>query len=312
MPSWNKDELPVPCTDPDRLKRDLDEFGYCLVAEALSSTQVAAIRTRLEEQIAAERSLSVNHGNEAHTDATNSWVSMLINKGEVFREVAVNPKALALVEHILGPEFLLSATDAHIVRPGGSPMGLHVDQWWLPREAPAGERRQVGIATRKNIAVGSPDPVEGPIWRPAVCNVIYMISDFTEANGGTRIVPKSHRSGHQPDGTVPHPYASVAAEGPAGTALVFEGRMWHAAGLNISNDARIGMPTYYCGPQFRQLSNFTFGTRREVLRGASPELLKLLGFRIFSTYGSVDESGAEMVDFEKEPLGELRLAGDTR
>lgn len=310
MPSWTKDELPVPRADPEALKRDLDEFGYCLIAEALSPAEITRIRSRLEEQGEAERRLAIANANEAHSDATNQWISMLINKGAVFRDLVQNPKALALVEHILGPEFLLSSNEAHIVRPGGSPMGLHVDQWWLPTERPADEpHARVAGTTRANIRTGGPEPTAGPIWQPAVCNVIYMISDFTASNGATRIVPRSHRSGHQPSGTIPHPHESIAAEGPAGTALVFEGRTWHAAGLNVSNGPRIGMPTYYCGPQFRQLCNYTLGTRREVLREASPQLLKLLGFKVWSTYGSLDDSGAAFVDFEREPVGELRPEG---
>ena len=35
---------------------------------------------------------------------------------------------------------------------------------------------------------------------PAACsNVIWMLDDFTEANGATRVVPGSHLSGRQPD-----------------------------------------------------------------------------------------------------------------
>jgi len=305
--SWNPDELPAPRRNLAALKRDLDLFGYCLVADALSPVEVRTIRARVEEQAAAEQELEFSNANEAHSDATNQWVSLLINKGRVFRDLVTHPTALALVRHVLGPEVLLSSNEAHIVRPGGSPMGLHVDQWWLPLERPPTEEHaRVGAAKRASVPTGGPAPSSGPIWQPVVCNVIYMISDFTAANGATRIVPKSHLSGHQPSGAVPHPVASIAAEGPAGTALVFEGRTWHAAGLNVSNAARIGMPTYYCGPQFRQLTNFTLGTRRDVLREASPELLRLLGFKVWSTYGSTDDTSADFVRFDAEPVGELK------
>ncbi len=307
MASWRPDELPVLRTDLAALRRDLDGYGYCLVAEALATDQIKAIRARVEEQAEAERALALVNANEAHADATNQWVSLLINKGRAFRDLVTHPTALALVRHVLGPEILLSSNEAHIVRPGGSPMGLHVDQWWLPLERPAAaDHARVGAAARASVPTGLPEPATGPIWQPVVCNVIYMVTDFTAANGATRLVPKSHLSGHQPSSEVPHPVATVAAEGPAGTALVFEGRTWHAAGLNISNEARIGLPTYYCGPQFRQLTNFTLGTRREVLREASPELLRLLGFKVWSTYGSTDNTGADLVALEAEPVGELR------
>lgn len=307
MPSWTPEELPVPRRDLAALTRDLDLYGYCLVADAISPEQVGAIRARVEEQAAAESEIQLTNANEAHSDATNQWVSLLINKGRMFRDLVTHPTALALVRHVLGPEILLSSNEAHIVRPGGSPMGLHVDQWWLPLERPAAaDHARVGAATRASVPTGAPEPSAGPIWQPVVCNVIYMVSEFTAANGATHIVPKSHLSGHQPSGVVPHDVESVAAEGPAGTALVFEGRTWHSAGLNVSNGPRIGLPTYYCGPQFRQLCNYTLGTRREVLREATPELLRLLGFKVWSTYGSTDDTGADFVRFDTEPVGELK------
>ena len=47
--------LPRPTTDLDQLKADLDEHGYCIVADALSPDEVTALRTRITEQAAAER-----------------------------------------------------------------------------------------------------------------------------------------------------------------------------------------------------------------------------------------------------------------
>ena len=38
-----------------------------------------------------------------------------------------------------------------------------------------------------------------------VCNTMWALTDFTEANGATRIVPGSHLMGRQPPGTVPPP-----------------------------------------------------------------------------------------------------------
>ena len=77
-------------------------------------------------------------------------------------------------------------------------------------------------------------------------NIMWMISDFTEQNGATVLVPKSHLSGAQPDGSLPHPVETVQAVGKKGTALNYDGRLWHAAGENISQKARSGI-TCTCG-----------------------------------------------------------------
>ena len=50
-------DLPQASSDLDRLKADLDEFGYAVVAGALSLEQTRQIRGRLSEQASLERKL---------------------------------------------------------------------------------------------------------------------------------------------------------------------------------------------------------------------------------------------------------------
>lgn len=101
---------------------------------------------------------------------------------------------------------------------------------------------------------------------------------------------------------------TVAAKGPAGTAMVFDGRLWHGTGANVSDVNRYGLLTTFCGTQFRPQENFTIGTRTEVLAEASPEPLSLLGFRIWSGYGRVESPVAEFVSQGERSLGELHIA----
>jgi ectoine hydroxylase-related dioxygenase (phytanoyl-CoA dioxygenase family) len=303
MPDRN---LPRPTSDAARLKADMDTHGYCLVADALTPRQVAVARQRLTEQAEAERAQGIRIQNAPHVDAVNQWVTMLINKGPIFSELATNPATLAIVDHVIGGDFLLSVLEAHLVRAGGAPMSLHCDQWWLPFPAPssAGYAR-VGTITRGTVPTAPSDPANKLIWPPAVVNCMFMLTDYTEQNGATRIVPGSHLSGAQPSAVIPHPVETVAAEAPAGTAVLFEGRTWHAAGLNRTDQARLGVTCTYCGPMFRQLTNFTVGTRDDVLRDASPLLRRLLGFKVWSTYGGVDDHAVEFIERAPGKVREL-------
>ena len=52
---YGADELPQPQTEVEQLRADLEEFGYCLVADALSVSQLETFRTRVDAQAAAER-----------------------------------------------------------------------------------------------------------------------------------------------------------------------------------------------------------------------------------------------------------------
>lgn len=309
MASWDRANLPRATRDAERLKADIDSFGYCILAEALTAAQLAAVRARVEEQIEAERARGIERRAVQHYDQVNQWVTMLINKGAVFAELAENPKALALVGHVLGKEFLLSVLEAHFVRKGGSLMSLHCDQWWLPFPAkPDARYSRVGDITRATVPMGPETRAPGSVWPPAVVNAMYMVTDFTAENGGTRIVPGSHLSGWQPDQAVPHPVETVAAEGPAGSAVIFEGRTWHAAGVNRTDQHRIGITATYCGPMFRQLTNFPVGTHAEVIERASPRLRGLLGLKVWSTYGGTDDHTVEFIERREGSVGELKRA----
>lgn len=319
MISWTHGELPRPTEDRQRAFQDLEEFGYCLIANALSAEETQAMRNRLVDQAAAERKagLAFEDGGKgqqfvdeegrikvgafsAANGGINQRVWMLINKGEVFRGLVTHPIVDQFVGGKLGPEFLLSNFSANIAKPGGVEMGLHTDQWWMPTGYRPGtdDPTPVGAITRqpKDPDDGSRDRPETGVMPCAVVNTMWMLADFTEANGGTRVVPRSHLSGRQPDGSVPSPIESVAAEGPSGTCLVFDGRTWHGTGANSANDERIGILVTFCGPQFRPQANFTVATDRRVVEEASDKLKARLGFKVWNAYGRVESPAVEFID----------------
>jgi ectoine hydroxylase-related dioxygenase (phytanoyl-CoA dioxygenase family) len=139
---------------------------------------------------------------------------------------------------------------------------------------------------------------------------MWMISDFSEDNGATRIVPGSHLTGRQPEPSVPHPMATIAASGPAGTAFVFDARLWHGAAPNRTAEPRYGVTTVSCGPQFRPLENYSRGLRREVFERCPPERLQRLGFAAWSSYGHTGDPEAAVTGDGTQACGELHLSED--
>jgi ectoine hydroxylase-related dioxygenase (phytanoyl-CoA dioxygenase family) len=297
--------LPRPTRDPQTLTHDLANFGYCLIERALDPATLAAVQDRLFRQAAAERKLH-NRKNPANTDPVSQWVGMLLNKGEIFLELVREPLAMSLMEHMLGADYLISCVDAQIQHPGSGTMPLHIDQWWMPQPQrpglpaarPADARRNTGSSI-------DPSAAAHPIAPIAAANVMWMITDFTEENGATRIVPGSHLSGSQPDPSVPHKVPSVAALGPAGTAFAFDARLWHGAAPNRTGLARYGITTVACGPQFRPLENYTRGLRPEVMARCPPEILRRLGFAAWSSYGHTGDPDAAFTVAGEEAMGEL-------
>ena len=308
MTSTTKNDLPQPTTDLNLAKTHLDEFGYCLLANALTPKQVEALRTRLVEQAAAEKQQGLAHedGGKDKNSGINQRVWMLINKGEIFHEPLLHKDVHKLIGHVLGEQYLLSCYTANIAKPGGVAMNLHTDQWWMP--PPTRRDRSplpAGSITRERRDVDDAGP-PSMIAPAVVVNVMWMLVDFTAENGGTRIVPRSHLTGRHPDKELDKDVEPIAAAGPAGTAMVFDGRMWHGTGANVSDGPRLGVLSTFCGPQFRTQENLTVGTSKEVLENAPPELLALLGFKVWNAYGRVESPAVDFIAPDETSLGELR------
>lgn len=309
MQSSAFDTLPQLSSDPRQLTDDVNKYGYCLIAGALDAAGITAVRERLAAQAEAEQRLG--HHQRAPTQDTggiNQWVYMLLNKGEVFQRLLFHPVVSAVIKHLIGGEYLLGDISAHITRPGNSLLPLHVDQWWMPPPVRPGERHvRPGSITRDNVPKmrGLPPVCKDPINPPVVVNAMWMISDYTRANGATHLVPGSHLSGALPAPSVPHDVPTARAVAPAGTVVLWDGRTWHSAGENKSNEARYGVTTYYQGPQFRSLQNHTLGSKPAVLDGASPELLTLLGFKAFGGYGHTGDRDAPFARPSEDLIGEL-------
>ena len=305
---WDEAELPKPTRRFSHLIDDMNKWGYCLLAEAIAPGPLAEIRTRLEDQAEAENHLGANQGNDGVNGAgtDNQWLLMLINKGEVFQRVLMHPEVTPILDYVIGREHILSETSAHLTRPGNPAMALHTDQWWMPPPVWPGESyRPAGEITRTSVRQGPLKRATHPIPAPMCVQTMLMVSDFTEANGATRLVPGSHMTGFQPDQSVPHIVPSIAAEAPAGTIAIWEGRTWHSAGANTSNEIRFGMPTLYAAPQMRTLMNFTYGTKKDVLAKATPDLKRLLGFKVWQGYGCTGTFGSQWTDPAETLIGEL-------
>merc|ERR1719230_185810 len=102
-----------------------------------------------------------------------------------------------------------------------------------------------------------------------------------EQNGGTLVVPGSHRLVSEagtgnPVGPLPPAINLVA---PAGSVVIFEGRLLHGTGVNRTDKPRRMYVANSLKPQFRQQEMWALSLHPEVLAKASPKLLYRLGLR---------------------------------
>ena len=154
------------------------------------------------------------------------------------------------------------------------------------------------------------DPVDGrgadTIAPAVVSNVIFMLDDFSEHNGGTQLVPGSHLAGRHPNTAMDAEVETIAAAGPAGTVLITDGRLWHGTGANTGQASRHGVLLTFCGPQFRPQENYTAGLHSTVRARLSDRSLALLGFKVWWAYGRTGDPNVDFIDPRDTPIGELR------
>jgi hypothetical protein len=248
--------LPLATADLGQVKRDFDEFGYGLIKDCLSPAQTDAIRERMLEQGEAE----LKHQGLAQPPLPQR-LRFLPNKGRVFRDLILQPQVTELMRHgFAGLDFCLSSMAGTLTRRGAPAQIIHCDQSVLPAAIP----------------------------KAFVNNTIYMISEFTDANGGTRVVPGSHLWGPPPIGRAAdggyrgYDGESVAIEGEPGTAFVFDGRLWHGGG-EPKVSGRIAIVAFYMIPVLRQAENYPACLHPEIHAQLTEDELRMLGFGRAST-----------------------------
>jgi ectoine hydroxylase-related dioxygenase (phytanoyl-CoA dioxygenase family) len=252
---------PTLTTDLAVAKADLDRHGYCLLEAVLDAGRLDAVRSRLADVAAAEIADGTDY---VYENGANQRVWTLLNKGDVFVELVFEPPVFRLMGDLLGGGFLLSNIDANIAGPGGPPMFLHADQSFVPPPWPA---------------------------YPLVANAMWMLDDFKPENGATRVVPGSHLLGFQPGfGTPPEGFSvdPVPVCAPAGSVMVFDGRLWHQTGANTTDDERRhGILAYYCRPFMRTQESWFLSIKPDVLE-RFPQLKSMIGYDNYLSLGMID------------------------
>lgn len=210
----------------DEEKAFLAEQGYLLLGQILEPELLAAIQHRIQEILEEEGeeagaelldSPHIKHPKEAGADR----LADLVNKGPLFDIFYTQPRVLAGISLVLGNEFKLSSLNYRAAKPGMGLQKLHVD--WHEPVAPGAYQ---------------------------VCNSIWLLDDFSAANGATRMVPGSHVTGKLPQDLMPDPFAShpdeILLEAPAGSVAIFNSHTWHGGTNNGSDTHRRAVHSYFC------------------------------------------------------------------
>ena len=226
-----------------------DQQGYLVVPDVLDTPMLDRLLAAADRVDAQERA---SKGIKAGAMMTKFRT---IVEDDIFLELLDCPKTLPLVWDILGwniqhyishliyypPE----ARETADLKPGG----WHQDGG---RPVPEMERPQPRLSLK----------------------VAFWLSDVSEIeNGGIRIIPGSHKLDRPPDLEREDEILQVTTK--AGTAVLFDRRMWHSRGTNISDVTR---KVLFLGYSYRWLRGLDYNViPDEILEKCDPIRRQMLG-----------------------------------
>jgi ectoine hydroxylase-related dioxygenase (phytanoyl-CoA dioxygenase family) len=252
-----------------RIERD----GYTIVEHAFEPELAVALLQDLER---LEQEYDVEPAHNSFEGTNTVRIYNLLVHGPLYEQIPVHPSVLPIVEGVLDKGCLVSSLSSIAIDPPEIAQPIHADDQLIPIPKP---------------------------HVPTVCNTMWALTDFTEENGATRIIPGSHLRDRSPEyGT--H-YDSIAAEMPRGSVLVWHGSLWHGGGANRSAFRRVGIAMNYCAGWVRQQENQQLGIPRAVASRFSDRLRTLVGYGVYNgLIGHIDKkSPTVLLDAAKTGTG---------
>jgi ectoine hydroxylase-related dioxygenase (phytanoyl-CoA dioxygenase family) len=258
------------------------ENGFTILRGVIEPDLVDALGSHLER---LERELGIVPADNAFEGVRTTRIYNLLAHGPLYERIPIYPAVLEIVEKVLDPGLLVSSLSSIAIGPGEIGQPIHADDQLIPLPRPHPQ---------------------------IICNTMWALTDFTEENGATRVVPGSHLADQAPDLSQHH--QTIPAEMPKGSVLVFVGSLWHGGGANRTNERRVGIAMNYCAGFIRQQENQQLGLPPELVRTFPRRLQELVGYSVYrGLIGHIDKShpasivldtddGANMVwDYARPP-----------
>jgi ectoine hydroxylase-related dioxygenase (phytanoyl-CoA dioxygenase family) len=104
---------------------------------------------------------------------------------------------------------------------------------------------------------------------------MVAVSDFRADNGGTLVIPGSHK---WDDNRQPQREEAIPTEMKAGSALVWLGGTYHAGGINNSNAPRTGITITLDLGYLRQEENQYLSIPLDIVKQYPDQVQRLLGY----------------------------------
>ena len=233
----------------DEIHEVLQRDAALIIDDLATAEQVEAVTTEMAPYVEA-----TPPGSDDFSGRNTRRTGALIARSPSSHALIQHPTVLGVAERLLhrAQSFQLHLTQVISIGPDSPGQSIHRDQWAF-------------------------DFFEFPSDYDVQCNTIWALTDFTEANGATRVMPGSQ---HLPDSFEHTIDETVPAEMTAGSCLLYTGKVYHGGGANTSDDVRTGLNITYDVGWLRQEENQYLSCPPDVAASLSDDLLRLMGYRI--------------------------------
>lgn len=234
-------------TAADAIVEALHRDGAVIIDHLVSDELLDRVADELAPSLAATPT-----GPDDFSGVNTRRTGALIARSVSSRDLVMHPLILATARQFLShaTNIQLHLTQAIAIGPNSPAQPIHRDQWAF-------------------------DFFPFPPGYEVQCNTIWALTDFTEANGATRLVPGSNSA---PDGQRFTDTNSEPAEMSRGSVLVYSGSVYHGGGANRSDTTRVGLNITYNLAWLRQEENQYLSVPREVAETLPVDLLRLMGY----------------------------------
>lgn len=226
--------------------KQLDQNGITVIPEVLSGEEVVILRSELIAAI-----------DEDHIKRPNVFDAGMVHncmfRGGNMMSLLDCEVMSAMVSKVLSPSFIIYAYQSSSLRP-----------------------TKGGLSFGSRVHVDSPRFIADYITN---VGVIFALDDFTDENGATLYLKGSHLSESVPTDDFFYSNASSALC-KAGDMIVFNARLFHAAGHNRTSQARHALTINFCRSYMR--TRFDFGQMLAAYNytNLSDNTKKLLGWDV--------------------------------
>jgi Phytanoyl-CoA dioxygenase (PhyH) len=226
--------------------RDLNDAGWALLPGAIALDRIADLRRDLQDAYAQQRPLQIRNGVAAGTDGTVHHLPLM---GGSFIELLESQVAGDVLSSFFGGPYILNTFGGVLNLPDSLSYvgGVHRDL-----RSFSGDIR-------------------------LMAQLLVMLDDFTEANGATYLMSGSHRRADKPPDEEFFKSAARAI-GPAGSVVIFNSNLWHAAGANTTGAARRALTLAFTKPFMKQQLDYPRALGYDRASEFSEPLRQVLGY----------------------------------